>query len=719
MKKTLPILLLVVTIGLIMAWLFYPNRSVNKNETRKTKSPEKITLRLGHNISTNSALHSAAEQFAQQIAEKSNGQIAISLHPNQQLGNDHQMVEMTKAGELDIILTPTAKLSLLVPAMQLADLPFYFPSRQALYDMLDKQPGRILLEKLRPHGLVGVTFWENGFKHFTANRPIRKPEDFSGLKIRVMKSRIIMDQFRTFNAHPIPIDFHATRQALSDGVVDGQENPLVAIVNMGFHQVQSHLTLSSHAYLGYVFSISANTLDKLPPSTQTLLIETARSLTTFERNETHKREKKLLEQIKQAGVTIHTLTEQEQHAFQRASNHIPMQFEPIIGADLLSITDELLLAYRPEPKPNEWIIGLDANLSIQGGQAGLSIKRGILLAIDQINQQGGILGRPLRLIARDNLGLVGRSRNNINAFAKLDNLVAVFGGMYSNIAMSVLDEIHQKKIPFMIPWAAASKITENGYQPNFVFRLSLNDRFAGPFLVDQAVKRFSKIALLLENSVWGRGNEKNMIKRLSELTMEPVTSLYFNRGEQDFTPQIMAIEQANADVIMLVANALEGEQILRGMENRNNFIPIIAHWGITGGNFAERIHNIVDKVDLQVIQTFSFFKTLSKPGQMLVERYKTLFDVESPKAIFAPVGTAHAYDLTHLLAKALQHAGTNAPDVLRVALENLPGSINGVVKKYRRPFTTEQHDALTPDDLIMARFTSEGTIMPTSPELKP
>ena len=224
--------------------------SINKQEQ------EIYELKLGHDMPTDSAQHMAALKFADIVNHKSGGKVHVVVFPNQELGTDHQMIEAARAGKLAIILPPTAKLSTLVPSLQYADLPFLFPTRQDVYELLDGEPGKMLMEKLKPHGLIGVAFWESGFKQFTANRDIRSPEDFKNLKIRVMKSKIIMDQFKAFGATPILIDFHKTYQALKDGVVDGEENPLVSIVNMKFHEIQSHVIISNHAYLSYVFAFS-------------------------------------------------------------------------------------------------------------------------------------------------------------------------------------------------------------------------------------------------------------------------------------------------------------------------------------------------------------------------------------------------------------------------------------------------------------------------------
>ena len=137
--------------------------------------PEVRTLRLGLNIAAGSALHAAAVRFSDLVGERSGGKIKVAVHPDQQLGNDDQMLEMARNGELDLVLTPTAKLSSAIPAMQYADLPFYFSGREELYAMLDGEPGQMLLSKLNAIDLVGLTFWENGFKQFTANTTDPQP----------------------------------------------------------------------------------------------------------------------------------------------------------------------------------------------------------------------------------------------------------------------------------------------------------------------------------------------------------------------------------------------------------------------------------------------------------------------------------------------------------------------------------------------------------------
>ena len=154
-----------------------------------------------------SVLNKAALRFADEIAKKTQGKVKITVHPNQELGSSGQMMELSRLGQIDILLTATAKMSVALPSMQYPDLPFLFPTREDANALLDGKVGDILLRDLNAIDLVGVAFWDGGFKNFTSNKPLTKIEDFKDLKIRVMKSRILMEQFYALKAKPIPLIF--------------------------------------------------------------------------------------------------------------------------------------------------------------------------------------------------------------------------------------------------------------------------------------------------------------------------------------------------------------------------------------------------------------------------------------------------------------------------------------------------------------------------------
>jgi C4-dicarboxylate-binding protein DctP len=722
--KFLIVLLLLVFSGAVW-WLggtYFGGKSENNNEVNKRT---RYDLRFGHNIPTDAALHVAAQRFADEVRARSNGRVDIQVFPAQQLGTDQQMVEMARAGELDIILTPTAKLGPLVPEMQYVDLPFFFPNPDILYHMLDHEPGQMLLDKLQPLGLIGVTFWGNGFKHFTANRFMRSPQDWQGSKVRIMKSHLLQAQFIELGSSPVFIDFHRLYDALRDGVVEAQENPLVAIANLKLDEVQSHLTLSNHAYLGYVFSISAQSLARLPDDLQDLLLDTARALTPFEREETARREAGFLALLQTRGMQVYTLSEAEQQAFAHSLRHLPARFEADIGADVLSKTEEVLWTMRRQQEPaslaQEWVIGLDTDLSGGTAQAGIAIKRGAMMAIDEINHNGGVLGKRLTLLARDHKGMPSLGINNIHYFSEIPNLVAIIGGVHGVVALAEIEAVHANGVPFLLSWAAIEGLTDNNYDPNYVFRVSLNDREVSPYLVEYAIDRLhdraghshEKIALWLENSAWGRNNEATMRETLASKGLLPVAIEWLNRGQEsdEYALQLARIERADAEVIILVANAVEGIEVVHHLGARPTPLPVVSHWGVSSGKFWENTRDILPRLELVFPQTVSFVHPRSERQRQFAAQYMARFGVQKPENIFSPVGTVHAYELVHLLAQAIQQAGSGERSAIRDALEQLQ-DYEGILKTYAPAFTATKHDALNRQDYYMARYNDSGGIEP-------
>lgn len=206
------------------------------------------------------------------------------------------------------------------------------------HEFLDSAVGDELLATLEQAGLVGVTFWESGFKQFTCNNPVTAPEDFNGRKVRVMESPIIISQFRALGSNPVPIAFSETYTALQQRVVDCQENPLVSIVKMKFYEVQSDVILSNHAYLGYAFIFSKKWFESLAPELRQVLVETAREVTPFQREETARREKGYIDVIQASSATFSKLPGDNRSAFEQATRQVHDEFKDQIGAELLEKT---------------------------------------------------------------------------------------------------------------------------------------------------------------------------------------------------------------------------------------------------------------------------------------------------------------------------------------------------------------------------------------------
>ncbi len=691
------------------ALLFFNSSSYDKPKEESVKKEDTVKLKMAHNLPLNSALHEASVLFAQKVREISNNKIQIDIYPNQQLGNDYQMVEMAREGKIDILLTPSAKMSVSLPCVQYADLPFLFPSREDAYELLDGEPGKMILKKLGKIDLIGVAFWENGFKHFTGNTPLTSPEDFKDKKIRIMKSRIIMEQFNALGAKPIPIDFHSTKKALEDRVVDGQENPLVAIVNMDFHKVQSNLTISEHAYLPYIFTISKKTLRDLPIEIQNILIDNAREVTSWEREETLKREKAFLDTIKKEGVKIHTLNNEEKKRFRDATEYIVKMYEDVIGSDIISKTEDILYnKYKPD---DTVVFGVDADLSMGSRDAGLAIKRGVELAVDKINGSGGLLGKKVTVIAKDHKSISTQGIKNIEDFIADPNVKALIGGKQSAIIASEIKHIQESKKPYISPWAASSRIINNGYEENYLFRVSANDNFVIKILLNEVLRSHSRPLVIVENSIWGRGALKLAETLALEKELGTLDTVIVNRGENDFSNIIKYIREKDIDSILMVLNTEEGTNVVNALSKNDIFLPIVSHWGIIGGDFFKNNENYLKKADLRFIQSFSFVNNPNQNAKELFESYLKKYGKKSIKNITAPNAVAQAYDATLLLFEAVKKANSFEGPAIKEQLEKT-GVFKGVVKTYENPFNKKDHEALEEKDFFFAKFNQEGIIIP-------
>lgn len=292
-------------------------------------------MKFHHDLPEDSAQHVAAERYRDLVAERTDGAVEVRIFPNNQLADDVQALQQMQFGAIEAAIIPTAKMSGFEPAMQLPDLPFLFPSPEIAHQFLDSEVGDQLLATLEDQGLVGVTFWESGFKQFTCNNAVETPEDFEGRQVRVMESPMLVEQFRAMGASAVPIAFSETYTALQQGVVDCQENPLVSIVNMRFYEVQSDVVISNHAYLGYAFIFSQRWLDQLDPEVREVLVDTARELTDFQREETERREAGFLEVIEESDANLSHLPEENRGLFEEATRPVHEMFRDEIGSDLL------------------------------------------------------------------------------------------------------------------------------------------------------------------------------------------------------------------------------------------------------------------------------------------------------------------------------------------------------------------------------------------------
>jgi len=360
-------------------------------------------------------------------------------------------------------------------------------------------------------------------------------------------------------------------------------------------------------------------------------------------------------------------------------------------------------------------IGLDAEFGYASSTSAEAIREGILIAIEEINKGGGVLGgRPLKLEERPNHSVPARSIENIKELAAKKDLVATFCGRFSPTVLEALPTIHAEKMILLDPWSAADAIIKNDYNPNYAFRLSLVDSWAMNVMLHHAQQKgIRKVGMLLLNTSWGRGNLKSAEQyAVANPTIKIVGTNWFNWNDKTYIDKYLALQSAGAEAIVLVANANEAIILLKELTAlpAGQRLPIISHWGVTGGLLAETAGNDLKQTDFSVVQTYSFIDSKRPKAKQVVAIHNRLFKTKGAREIKSPVGVAHAYDLTHLLAMAINKAGSTDRPAVRAAMEKL-GPYDGLIKNYKPPFTATRHEALSSEEVFMARYAIDGAIV--------
>jgi tripartite ATP-independent transporter DctP family solute receptor len=252
------------------------------------------------------------EKFADLLKESSDGKITIRLFPGGVLGGDVQTLSAVQGGTVEMSVMNAGLLAGLAKDYVIVDLPYLFDSPQQADAVMDGPVGEKLLSELPEKGLVGLAFWELGFRNLTNNqRPINKVEDIAGLKIRVLQSPIFIDVFSALGANPVPMPYTELYTALETGAVDGQENPLSNILSSKFFEVQDHLTLTQHVYNPQIVVISKKFWDQLNADEQKLIEDAAKQARDYQREVSRKQAEQALAEVKNEGMQVTELPPEE------------------------------------------------------------------------------------------------------------------------------------------------------------------------------------------------------------------------------------------------------------------------------------------------------------------------------------------------------------------------------------------------------------------------
>ena len=296
-----------------------------------------IVIKFSHVVATDTPKGQAAERFKLLAERATRGRVKVEVYPNSTLYKDKEELEALQLGAVQMLAPSLAKFGPLgVKEFEAFDLPYIFPSKAALYAVTEGRIGKGLLRRLEPKGITGLAYWDNGFKLMSANKPLRLPNDLRGLRMRIQSSSVLDAQMRALGARPQVLAFSEAYQALQTGLVDGTENPPSNMYTQKMHEVQQHLTVSNHGYLGYAVIVNKKFWDGLPRDIRRQLEGAMREATAFEKTIAQRDNDLALEAIRKSGKTvIYRLNPQEQAAWRQALLPVHRLMENRIGKDLI------------------------------------------------------------------------------------------------------------------------------------------------------------------------------------------------------------------------------------------------------------------------------------------------------------------------------------------------------------------------------------------------
>ncbi len=286
-----------------------------------------IFIEFGHNQPEASAEHDGAVAFKEEVERLSDGKITVDIYPAMQLGAMREQAEAVQMGASQMTLQPVSVLTPFIEEFEVADFPFLWPDEDTMWQVLDNEGGDALNKYAREKGFEGLGFWASGFKQMTtSNKEIHVPADLAGMKIRVMPSPLLLAQYETWGANPIPIEFAELYNALQQKTVDGQENPIGTIALQKYYEVQNNLMLSNHGFLLYVLVANLDWYNNLPAEYQAILQEASVVAAGAQRQSLRDKEAGYMEEIRASNINIVEFSDSDREAFVEASAPIHETF---------------------------------------------------------------------------------------------------------------------------------------------------------------------------------------------------------------------------------------------------------------------------------------------------------------------------------------------------------------------------------------------------------
>ena len=359
-------------------------------------------------------------------------------------------------------------------------------------------------------------------------------------------------------------------------------------------------------------------------------------------------------------------------------------------------------------------VGLVAALSGQSAKSGEALTRGLTMAINEVNASGGVLGRQLELVRRDDESNPSKGMLAARELVQREKVTVLFGGLDTPVSLAIVPLANQMKVPFMGIWAAGTKITANGAADNYVFRVSAVDELVDEALVKYGVDNgMKKPGMILINNPWGESNEAGFKRALEKRGLANAGVERIQDSDLDVVPQLTRLKNAGADTLLMVGNVGPSAQVVKSLDRMGWDVPVVSHWGPAGGRFGELAGPNASRVHF--IQTYVFTEHNSAKGDAVLASLKTAYPQIKTLADVTPaVGIANAYDALHLAVQAIEKAGNTDGPAVRNGFYAI-SDYDGLIKHYKQPFSATKHDALGPDDYIFTHFVNDQ-IVPLKPQ---
>jgi tripartite ATP-independent transporter DctP family solute receptor len=299
-------------------------------------------LKFGHVGDPGSLYEATANNFAECVKSKSKDEIEVQVYGSSQLGNDQEMLQKLKLGQIAFSL-PSSIMSSVSPTFGVFEMPYLIKDRDHMRKVRD-QMGKVFVDAAKEKGYALISFWENGFRQITNNiRPINKPEDLKGIKLRTPKGEWRVKMFQSYGANPTPMAFSEVFTALKTGVIDGQENPLAQIVSGKFQEVQKYLSMTGHVYSPAYITTSQKQWEKWPDEVKSVVTECGKASSDFAYKKSAEMDESLVDVVKKAGVKVN---EADKQAFIDASKPIYEEFGKQVDGGQKLIEDIQALASK-------------------------------------------------------------------------------------------------------------------------------------------------------------------------------------------------------------------------------------------------------------------------------------------------------------------------------------------------------------------------------------